>query len=146
MAFTGKGLIIGLWTTLKHLFRPAITVQYPVHKIEIPKRMRGRHAILRDDAGNELCIGCKACVRICPDKLITVTTSKAPEGSDKKLIVDGFTLDLEACMFCGLCEDVCPNHGLVMTNFYEMATQNRKEIFLTKEKLIESGKNHELSE
>jgi len=142
MEITGKGLIIGLWTTLKHLFTRAFTVQYPVEKIVIAPRMRGRHGLRTDEAGELLCIGCQACARVCPDKLITVKTRKTPEGSKKKLEVEDFTLNLEACMFCGLCTDVCPNTSIVMTNFYEMATKNRDDIFLTMEKLVESGKGY----
>jgi len=93
--------------------------------------------------GQELCIGCKACSKICPDRLIKVETSKAPEGSGRKLNIDDFTINIEACMFCGLCADVCPTDALVMTTFYEMAGQSREDIFLTKEKLLESGKNYE---
>ena len=132
--------------TLKHFFRPAITVQYPVKKIELSPRVRGRHGLRVNPEGDDLCIGCKACAKICPDRLITVETSKAPEGSGKKLCIDKMTINLEACMFCGLCVDACPTNALVMTKFYEMAGQNREDIFLTKEKLLESGKGYELPE
>lgn len=142
----GKGLITGLWTTLSHLWRPAITVQYPVHKREPAKRFRARHGLRTDEAGEMLCIGCKQCERICPDRLITVTTEKAPEGAKKKTIIKDFTVNIEACMFCGLCEEVCPTSALVLTQFYELATEDRKEILLTMEKLLESGKNYEPSE
>ncbi len=141
---TGKGLLVGMWLTLKHLFRPAITIQYPKVKPEVPARSRGRHGIRVDENGETLCIGCKACERVCPDRLITVKTSKAPEGSAKKLIIDDFTLELDACIFCGLCVEACPTQALVMTSFYEMACRDRADIRLTKEKLLESGKDYEL--
>jgi len=142
----GKGLIKGLLTTLRHIPRPAVTVQYPTQKREVAPRFRGRHGMRVDADGDVLCIGCKQCERLCPDKLITVTTEKAPEGSKKKLNITGFTLDAGACMFCGLCEDTCPTHAIVLTRFYETATPNRDEIFLDLDKLKESGKDYELPE
>ena len=142
----GKGLVKGLLTTLKHLPRPAVTVQYPTQKREPTPRFRGRHGMRVDENGEPLCIGCKQCERLCPDRLITVKTEKAPEGSKKKLIITEFTVDVEACMFCGLCEDVCPVDAVVLTRFYEMATQNRKEIFMRLDKLIDSGRGYDIPE
>ena len=138
------GLFKGLLVTLKHLTRPAFTVPYPFEKRAPAPRWRGRHAFRVDAVTNEpLCIGCQQCARVCPDKLITIKTSKAPEGSAKKLQVDEATVDISACMFCGLCEDACPTGAIVLTSFYEMATTDKQDLILNKEKLIESAKNYE---
>jgi NADH-quinone oxidoreductase subunit I len=140
----GSGLFKGLKVTLEHLVRPAYTVHYPFDKVVISPRTRARHGFRIDPVTNEpLCIGCQQCAKICPDRLIVVKTSKAPEGSAKKLQIDEFTVDISACMFCGLCEDVCPTDAIVLTPFYEMATQDKKKLYLDKNDLIDSAKNYE---
>lgn len=140
----GAGLLKGLTVTLKHLWRPAFTVPYPYKKLGPAPRFRARHGFRWDKEKDvPLCIGCKQCERICPDRLITIKTSKAPEGSAKKLNIDEFTVDISACMFCGLCEETCPTAAIVMTTFYEMATQNKGDMLLGLEKLKESAKDYE---
>ena len=65
-----------------------------VHKSEM---FRGKHEILYD-----ACTGCDACNKICPVDAIVMKPiplkrpNKIPEVS------------LSICIFCGLCEDVCP--------------------------------------
>jgi NADH-quinone oxidoreductase subunit I len=142
-----KGLFKGLFVTFNHLAKPAITVHYPFKKLPQSERFRARHGLrLNPETGDVRCIGCKQCERICPDNLITVKTSKAPEGSAKKLIIEEITVDLSACMFCGLCEDVCPADAITLTPFFEMATQDKSTMLLDKQKLIDSAKLYEKSE
>jgi len=47
-----------------------------------------------------------------------------------------FDLDLARCIFCGLCEEVCPVAAIVMTRFYEGSTFDKRDFLLTKEKLM----------
>ena len=48
------------------------------------------------------CIGCKACVEVCPE-------------SACKLTPDGIITDLERCTSCGKCADVCPTKATEMS-------------------------------
>ncbi len=69
-------------------------VKEPAHKSPI---FRGRHVIKY-----EICTGCDACNKICPVDAIVMKPlplkrpNKIPE------------VNLAICIFCGLCEDVCP--------------------------------------
>jgi len=69
-------------------------VKEPAHKSPI---FRGRHVIKYD-----ICTGCDACNKICPVDAIVMKPlplkrpNKIPE------------VNLAICIFCGLCEDVCP--------------------------------------
>jgi len=69
-------------------------VKEPAHKSPI---FRGRHVVKYD-----ICTGCDACNKICPVDAIVMKPlpikrpNKIPE------------VNLAICIFCGLCEDVCP--------------------------------------
>ena len=52
-------LLIGLSVTLKNLFAPKITIQYPEEKTPQSPRFRGLHALRRYPNGQERCIACK---------------------------------------------------------------------------------------
>ncbi|MDO8803207.1 MAG: 4Fe-4S binding protein [Elusimicrobiota bacterium] len=103
----------GLWVTLKVLFLPAITVQYPTEKIVPYPRFRG---MLAYDA--EACIVCGMCVRACPSKCIAlakaapapapVPVEGQPAAPAAKPKIAWYTLDYGRCNFCGLCEESCP--------------------------------------
>ena len=51
----------GMWVTLKTMFKPAITVQYPTEKLVPFEKFRG---VLMFDP--EVCISCNLCVKACP--------------------------------------------------------------------------------
>ena len=40
------------------------------------------------------------------------------------------------CIFCGLCIEACPTRALTMTNFYELADDNRADLIYTKDQLL----------
>ncbi|MBU2573833.1 MAG: NADH-quinone oxidoreductase subunit I [Elusimicrobia bacterium] len=107
----------GLWVTLKVLFLPAITVQYPTEKLVPYPRFRG---MLAYDA--EACIACGMCVRACPSKCIALakampvpqqelcSSSGQPVSPEGKRVpkIEWYTIDYGRCNFCGLCEEACP--------------------------------------
>jgi NADH-quinone oxidoreductase subunit I len=92
------------------------------------------------ETGKDLCIGCQACVRICPTQLITVPTHV---GEDKKRVVDGFQMKIERCMFCGLCEEICPVDAIKLSKEYELAAFDRKDLVYDREKLNKIGGTRE---
>ena len=65
-----------------------------IHQSEI---FRGKHEILYD-----VCTGCDACNKICPVDAIVM--KPLPLKRPNKLP----EVNLAICIFCGLCEDVCP--------------------------------------
>ncbi|MDV3223509.1 4Fe-4S binding protein, partial [Intrasporangium sp.] len=40
------------------------------------------------------------------------------------------------CIFCGLCIEACPTRALTMTNFYELADDDRGKLIFTKDQLL----------
>ena len=124
----------GLSLTFKHLKNKedlVATLQYPNEKWPIPERnigfdnseynaVRSKLHVDMDD-----CIGCLQCERACPVDCIKIDTIKPPKdsefdcgitsfGTQKKLVVPRFTIDMSECMYCNLCVYPCPEECIYM--------------------------------
>jgi NADH-quinone oxidoreductase subunit I len=131
-----------MWITLVNLFRKPVTVQYPTVKREFPHRFRGILALTYDhETGEENCIGCRLCEYICPPQVIQVEMLKA----EKRNYAKTFTLELYACEFCELCVQVCPTDAIIMLKSFDLATSDRREMLLDKDRLHTLGLAHEAS-
>lgn len=129
------GILKGMQTTMKHLFRRRITLEYPSTKKEMTPRFRGTLGMNQDpETGQAKCVGCGICVRQCPDKLFLLETHRDEEG---KRQVDLLKVYAGGCMFCGICAEKCPYDAVVFTTMYETATANKKNLTLT---LVKGGK------
>jgi ferredoxin len=51
----------------------------------------------------DLCVGCGACVNVCPDQAIILERDLGPVIKTKELL-----MDQEACVQCQVCEENCP--------------------------------------
>jgi NADH-quinone oxidoreductase subunit I len=124
----------GLWTVFDHSFREPITEHYPDVPPEVPVHFRGRLALtVNPDTGENLCISCRQCERVCPDKCIEITAHKSPETNKLELI--DFKIDHGLCMFCGLCTEVCPTSCIINTTDFEMADYTRQSLIYDIKKL-----------
>lgn len=132
----------GLMTVFGHSFKEPTTQEFPEAVPHLPPHFRGRLALtVNPESGDHLCISCRQCERVCPDKCIEITAHKSPETNKLELI--DFKIDHGLCMFCGLCTEVCPTNCIINTNDFEMSDYSResliydlKRLTLTKE---ESG-------
>ncbi|MDH4162240.1 MAG: NADH-quinone oxidoreductase subunit NuoI [Nitrospirota bacterium] len=130
-------IVQGLALTLKTMFTPSVTRQYPTVKRKAFAGSRGLHYMDRDDSGlKERCIGCGLCEAVCPSKAITVVTIPGPE---REKLVASYELDLLRCVFCGFCVDACPVNAIKMTPDFELACYQRRDVFYTKERLMDVG-------
>ena len=132
----------GMRITLQNLFRKPVTVHYPTVTRPYPNRFRGLLALTYDpETGEENCIGCRLCEFICPPAVIKVEMLKA----EKRNYAKTFTLELYACEFCELCVQVCPTDAIVMMKSFDLATSDRREMLLDKDRLHAIGLQHEAS-
>ena len=124
----------GLSLTFKHMKNKedlVATLQYPHEKWPVPERnigfdhseynaIRSRLHVDIDD-----CIGCLQCERACPVDCIKIDTikpskdseidcGKTSQGTQKKLVVPRFTIDMSECMYCNLCVYPCPEECIYM--------------------------------
>src|SRR5277367_5611003 len=124
----------GLKTVFKHTFKVPITKNYPDEMPKLSPHFRGRLALtVNPDTGENLCISCRQCERVCPDKCIEITAHKSPETNKLELI--DFKIDHGLCMFCGLCTEVCPTFCIINTNDFEMADYSRSSLIYDLKKL-----------
>ena len=121
---------VGMNITLKHMFTPAITLQYPDERWEMPERSRNQLFNDIDD-----CIGCDQCARACPVDCNYIETEKTTDdlgltsmGTKKRLKVLRFDIDMALCCYCGLCTYPCPTECLVMTPVYESSVYDRTDL------------------
>ncbi len=128
--------------TFVNLFRKPVTVHYPDVERAYPHRYRGLLALTYDTTtGEENCIGCRLCEFVCPPAVIKVEMEKG----EKRNYAKTFTLELYACEFCELCVQVCPTDAIIMMKSFDMATADRREMLLDKDRLHTLGLAHEPS-
>ena len=134
-----KAIATGLATVFKHNKEDAVTVEYPEVLPDISDRFHGRLALLSKSDGTDLCIGCKACARVCPcDDLIQIDMHR---DASKKPVVERFTIDMGRCIFCGNCTEVCPVDCIKMLPDFELADYSREALVLDKKDLTLSGED-----
>ena len=144
MAFLDRGaravllseLASGLWITLRHMFKPPVTLNYPYEKGPLSPRFRGEHALRRYPNGEERCIACKLCEAICPALAITIEAEPRDDGSRRTTRYD---IDMTKCIYCGFCQEACPVDAIVEGPNFEFATETREELFYDKDKLLANG-------
>jgi NADH-quinone oxidoreductase subunit I len=116
-------LFVGLGVVLREMFAKNHTTSYPIEKLPIGPRYRAVHKLLRLlESGNERCIGCGLCEKICVADCIRMDT-RVDENSRKE--VTEYTINLGRCIFCGYCAEVCPELAIVHGGRYENVSEQR---------------------
>ncbi len=131
------GLFKGLGVTMRELFRPNQTVQYPHVKEDPHPRARGVIGLQEEN-----CTVCMLCARECPDWCIYIEGHKEkrpPRRSGGKprtvQILDRFDIDYALCMYCGICVEVCPFDALHWSPEYEYSELSIRNLLHDKQRL-----------
>ncbi len=120
MAF-GLGVAKGMLTTISHLVKPPVTIQYPEERLDMPIWTRGRpRPIYEVDTGELRCTACGACALACPVDVIKIEQHPSPTGKGK--VLDRFDIDMAGCIECALCVEACPFRAITMAPDFEMAS------------------------
>ncbi|MFN3821094.1 MAG: 4Fe-4S binding protein [bacterium] len=126
-------ILVGMWVTLRHLFLPTVTVQYPRERLVMFPRTRAKLVNHVDECGY-----CLACQRICPAHIFTIKGVRAgpeenlgflPDGKPKKIHVVQFDIDMSKCLYCGLCVEACETKSLRWEQPVEEVTESRQDLY-----------------
>ena len=128
-------ILKGMVLTLKQIFRPKFTRQYPEERWNPPSSFRGR-PVLVEENGVERCVACGLCARVCPALAIEVQAAETP--LDKERYPERFEINMLRCIFCGFCEEACPEEAIVMSDEYELVFTKTEDAMFGKDRLLMS--------
>ncbi|HKJ81371.1 MAG TPA: NADH-quinone oxidoreductase subunit NuoI [Ignavibacteriaceae bacterium] len=127
-------IVKGLKLTLENMFKPKFTMQYPEEKFIPGGSYRGRPVLAQEENGEERCVACGLCSRVCPALAIEVQAAETER--EKERYPEKFEINMIRCIFCGFCEEVCPEEAILMSKDYELAFSNREDAIYGKDKLL----------
>jgi NADH-quinone oxidoreductase subunit I len=138
----------GLLITIRWLFRKPVTAHYPKQHLPIQDRFMGFPALLWDDSNDEpFCTGCMVCVRECPTQCMTAEMKDNPlqaEGkSHRRKIIDVFEINLNRCILCGICVDVCAFDAIEMSHEHELSSYARNGARADLPALLKLGRQYQ---
>lgn len=120
-----RRIIIGAWSlaagmsvTIRYLFKPVATVQYPRRTLSLPEAYRGHIELKRfAETNSHGCVACGECYYTCPSGVIKVQGLKEQAKDANRAAF--YIIDFSRCSLCGLCVEVCPEGALVFSRVYD---------------------------
>jgi formate hydrogenlyase subunit 6/NADH:ubiquinone oxidoreductase subunit I len=88
---------------------------YPFEQFPTPDNYRGMLTV-----NNDLCIGCKICVRDCPAEAL-----ECVKIEEKKFRM---TIYIDRCVQCAQCVESCPKKCYEMTSKHDLAAYTRESL------------------
>jgi len=90
---------------------PRLTQNYP------DKPVDSRLFIGNPEVNHKRCTKCEECIKRCPSHSIVKREADQMIG-----------INYDCCIFCGLCEEICPSVAIKMTNKFELAEKDRNAL------------------
>src|SRR5260370_22487323 len=116
----GRGVAKGMLTTISHLVKPPVTIQYPEERLDMPIWTRGRPRLIYEiDTGELRCTACGACALACPVDVIKIEQHPSPIKGKSR---DRVGIDMAGGIECALCVEACPFRAITMAPDFEMAS------------------------
>ncbi len=136
-----RPLLIGFATTFKHMFKKAITVNYPAEKLPMFPKYRGKQVLMRDENGLEKCVACGLCAVACPADAIYLEAAEndgTVQAGPRYASV--YQIHKTRCIFCGYCEEACPVSAIFMGKDYELAVYSKDDFIWDKQDMLVAGR------
>jgi len=122
----GWSLVEGMRVTLRRLYKPVVTVQYPRQRVVLSPAFRGPIELVKfEDTGTHKCIACGNCEKTCPSGVIKVQGVKQAAKGPK--VATQYFIDFSKCSLCGLCVEACPTNTLKFSSDYELVGVSRAD-------------------
>ena len=135
-------IIGGLGITMKNMLKPAVTLEYPDERPDIPPNYRGVPTLVKDPNGRGKCVSCQLCEFVCPPKAIRITPGGIDAESEHAHVEkapEEFEINMLRCIYCGYCQEVCPEEAIWLLNIFSLNGLSREELIFKKKKLYELG-------
>jgi len=136
---TTAAIAKGMSVTLKEMFSPTVTENYPDEPPKFEERYRGAHVLQRDENGMEKCVACFLCAAACPSNCIYI---EAAENTAQARISGGeryakvYNIDYNRCIFCGYCVEACPTDAITHGHGFEAASYDTSTLIMRKEDML----------
>lgn len=103
---------------IRALIKGPYTCKFPNRPYEPPAAFRGKPEFHEED-----CIGCAACVQVCPARAIEFK-DEIKNSRAKRIL----TISWDTCIFCGQCEANCPTaKGIKLSLDYDLSTTEKRQ-------------------
>lgn len=132
-----SGIGKGMAKTQAEFSEPVFTQMYPFVQPDLPPTSCQSLALIKDENGEDRCVSCLACEKICPSQVITIERKRNPAG--KGFILERFDIDMVNCMYCAMCVESCPASAIVTVQDFELSTPNLQTLKFDKNFLDEQG-------
>jgi len=105
-----------------------VTVNYPAEPAKVSERFRGRPNFDFDKWKDA-----RPAAEVCPTGAISLSDT----GDSRKV-----TVDYGLCIFCGLCAEASTDQAVRITQEFELATSDRRNLVLTAEYTLNADRTH----
>ena len=132
-----RPFLVGFATTLQHMFRKPITVNYPDQKVPMFPKYRGKQVLdARRERPGEV-RGLRTLRRGLPGRRHLSRSRRERRHRDGRPAVRGvYQIHKTRCIFCGYCEEACPVSAIFMGKDYELAVYSKQDFIWDKADLL----------